>query len=505
MNRVSRKKTPSANLSPSLAIGGGEIIFAEATSTSLRQRNKALQEGTLRKVAAKIYTTNLTDSLESIVKRNWKSILGHLYPGAVISYRTAFELKPNEQGHVFLTYSYTNKKQLPGLTIHLIKGSEKNEDDIQIPGGLYLSSDARKSLENLEPAHAETQRVITQEELETWLESLLNARGEAGLNVIRDRAKELATEHWKKEEQKLNGIISALLKTRPSDILVSDVAIKRAHNNPYDTGRDQLFDHLFTELTKTIHPVHNNLFVQPTHRQAFAFFESYFSNFIEGTQFEVEEAKEIVFDGKIPTNRSKDGHDILGTYTLANQSLEVPQNEENLIQLLKSRHHTMLSNRPEAKPGEFKEKRNRAGETHFVDPELVKGTLYKGFEYYKALPAGFARAAFMMFLIAEVHPFVDGNGRIARIMMNAELSHQSLSRILIPIVYREDYLLALRKLTRQSQADTYIKMLAKAHLFTASLQPATVIDLEQQLTVCNAFKEPEGNRLLIPSRNIQSK
>jgi len=27
----------------------------------------------------------------------------------------------------------------------------------------------------------------------------------------------------------------------------------------------------------------------------------------------------------------------------------------------------------------------------------------------------------MMFLVSEVHPFLDGNGRIARVMMNAEL------------------------------------------------------------------------------------
>lgn len=497
MNKVSRKKPATPAPSAFLALGGGEVVFAEATSASLRLRNKALKEGTLRKVTAKIYTTNLTDSFTSIVKRNWKAILGHLYPDAVISYRTAFELKPNSQDLVFLTYSYTKKKTLPGLTVHLIKGPEKNEHDIQIPGGLYLSSDARKALENLEPAHAETKRVITQEELENWLESLLNARGEAGLNLIRDLAKELATTKWKKEEQKLNAIISALLKTRPSNILVGDAVIKRAQNIPYDTALDQLFDHLFTELTKTIHPIRHNLFVQSNHRQAFAFFESYFSNFIEGTEFEVQEAKDIVFEGKIPINRPKDGHDILGTYALANQNLAVPENAESLIHLLKSRHHIMLSNRTEAKPGEFKEQRNRAGETHFVAPELVKGTLYKGFEYYKALPAGFARAAFMMFLIAEVHPFVDGNGRIARIMMNAELSHQSLARILIPIVYREDYLLALRKLTRQGQAETYIKMLDKAHLFTASLQPAAIDELEQQLVACNAFKEPERNRLII--------
>ena len=35
----------------------------------------------------------------------------------------------------------------------------------------------------------------------------------------------------------------------------------------------------------------------------------------------------------------------------------------------------------------------------------------------------------MMFLIAEVHPFADGNRRTARIMMNAELAAAGEERI----------------------------------------------------------------------------
>lgn len=498
MTTNSRKKS-----SIQLPLSTAEIIFAEATSSSLRERKKALAAGTLRKITDKIFTTNLTDSFESIVKRNWKIILGHMYPQAVISYRTAFDLKPSPKGDVFLTYTYTKKKSLPGLEIHLIEGPLPHEDDIPIPGGLLLSSDARKALENLEPAHKKTQRTISQEKLEQWLESLLNARGETGLDRIRDRAKEIAVPHWPKEQKKLHEIIGALLTTHPSNVLISEPAIQRAHGLAYDQYRDQLFDNLFTELTKSIQPLRKNNFTIPEHRQAFAFFESYFSNFIEGTEFEVEEAKEIVFEGKIPKNRPKDSHDILGVYQLATHTTDnfkVPVDPNDLVSLLKSRHHIMLANRPEAAPGEFKQEKNRAGETHFVLPELVNGTLHRGFQYYKALPKGFERAVFMMFLISEVHPFIDGNGRIARLMMNAELSHESLTRILIPIVYREDYLLALRKLSRQSKPDTYIKMFEKAYQFAGSLIPGSLTPLEKQLIDANAFKEPDGNKLIIPTK-----
>ena len=54
-----------------------------------------------------------------------------------------------------------------------------------------------------------------------------------------------------------------------------------------------------------------------------------------------------------------------------------------------------------------------------------------------------------MFTISEIHPFLDGNGRMARVMMNAELVKEDQAKILIPTVYRDDFILALRKMTRQ--------------------------------------------------------
>ncbi len=41
----------------------------------------------------------------------------------------------------------------------------------------------------------------------------------------------------------------------------------------------------------------------------------------------------------------------------------------------------------------------------------------------------FAKAICMMFLVSEVHPFNDGNGRVARVTMNAELSSQDYQRL----------------------------------------------------------------------------
>ena len=53
--------------------------------------------------------------------------------------------------------------------------------------------------------------------------------------------------------------------------------------------------------------------------QLFAFYEPYFSNWIEGIEFEIEEGDEILFEGRVPTQRSADAHDIQGTFESINR------------------------------------------------------------------------------------------------------------------------------------------------------------------------------------------
>lgn len=79
---------------------------------------------------------------------------------------------------------------------------------------------------------------------------------------------------------------------------------------------------------------------------------------------------------------------------------------EQLLDILKYRHKVLLSARFTKQPGLFKDRNNFAGQTSFVDFELVRGTLLRGFEIYRALESPIAKALFMMFLISEVHPFL---------------------------------------------------------------------------------------------------
>ena len=459
--------------------------------------------GTLRKIAPRIYTPNFSESAETIVKRNLFHILSHLYPGAMLSHRTALEFKPTAAGHVFLTYTYTKRIHLPGITLRFIEGQGPLQGDNRFYGELYAAQTERAMLENLQVSRqpgAES-KTLTLPQIEEKLEGIIRVKGEEGLNELRDRARDISVAlNMQTEFEKLNRLIGALLSTQPSKLLSSPLAIARAFGHPYDPQRLSLFETLFVALKTNEFEAYLEKNNNVKGFKNFAFFEAYFSNYIEGTEFELSDAKQIIESNTPMSTRNEDSHDILGTYKLVSNKAEMeitPANAAHLIELLLNRHRLLMSARKNLNPGQFKEQNNRAGDTLFVDYTLVKGTLIKGFEFQQALQHPFAKAVFMMFMVSEIHPFADGNGRVARVMMNAELVNGGMSKIIIPTVYRDDYLLALRQLSRQHQPSAFIRMMHRAWKFSANIFGENMDAMESLLVACNAFKEHHEAKLKI--------
>jgi hypothetical protein len=180
-----------------------------------------------------------------------------------------------------------------------------------------------------------------------------------------------------------------------------------------------------------------------------------------------------------------------------------PRNAEQLIDLLKRRHAVLMAGRPDKDSGVFKRAANRAGQTVFVDPAQVEGTLTRGFELYRSLETPFARAVYMMFLVSEVHPFADGNGRVARIMMNAELVAAGEERIIIPTIYRSNYLSALKALSNMQNPTPLIRTLNFAQRWVVAVDWRELGATRLALDACNAFMDPaeaddRGIRLKLP-------
>jgi Fic family protein len=140
----------------------------------------------------------------------------------------------------------------------------------------------------------------------------------------------------------------------------------------------------------------------------------------------------------------------------------------------------------------------------FVSPDLVEGTLRAGFEVGRNLRDPFARAVFMMFFVSEVHPFTDGNGRVARIMMNAELVTAHEIRIVIPNVFRAEYLSALKTASNHQSFRAISAVLDYARRWTGQVDFSSRRSAERDIERTNALlesgeSEKANKRLLLPS------
>lgn len=485
-------------------------VFATTTRTSPAVQ-RAVADGRLRKVAGRLYTRNLAEPLEQVVRRNWSRVAAHYFPGAVIVDRSGIEAQPSADGSLFLDagpdYAGRRPVRLPGLALLPRRGPGPVPGDMPHMEGLHFSSRPRALLDNLRRSRARNgvSRTLSRSEVEDELTRTAALRGTEALNELRDQASELATAlDAEREMAALDDLVGAILGTRDGQLTTPAARAANAGLG-FDPRRIELFETLQAALLRG--PVAGRK-EQPDSLPTLSFIEAYFSNWIEGTEFALREAEKIVFLRAVPKARVEDAHDVLGTFDLVNDPAkrrQLPDGLEDLLDLLRAHHALILERRPQADPGAFKTLVNRAGATTFVHPDLVVGTLVEGYRFYEALPRGLSRAIFIMFLVAEVHPFIDGNGRVARVLMNAELSAVEEQRIVIPIVYRDDYLQGLRALSRNGNPQPLIRVLDFAQAYTAAIDWSDLRIAELMLEQTDAFVEPEvaeerGARLRLPSR-----
>ncbi len=468
------------------------LLYAELNSAQTRAVQRSLKAGELTLLAKGIATSRPSTEWPALIARDRIRVLAALFPGAIYGYRSAFDGGLPTDGLVYLSHTYPRTVELPGLTVSLLKGAARQAGDMPMQGkDLYFPSEPRLLLENLTQSRGPVKKSAGREAVEARLLTIGDSRGDDALSGLREAARGLAPSlGFHKEFLELDSLIGSILGTRASKL--KTVAGKaRTAAAPYDPDRLALIEKLAAEL-RTI-PLREPVTVTPTNqaRANFAFLESYFSNFIEGTEFDVQEARGFVLEGKPIEQRPKDSHDVIGVFRQAvspawvNQTLS---SGEPVLAQLRARHADQMAERPEVSPGEFKVHANRAGNTEFVDPKLVRGTLIEGSRILPSVPAGTARALLAMFLVSEVHPFTDGNGRLARLVMNAELSVVGACRIIIPTLFREEYLDCLRVLSRSGNPVPFIAAMQKIQGWTAAFDYQSLDGVIEKLKACNAFE-----------------
>jgi hypothetical protein len=479
-----------------------ELYFTGSLPASeARKLQRQAKAGTLVRVCNGVYAPPLeATELAAVVRRNWARIVGLVVPGGVVSHVSAFRggILPN--GDLVLSHpaSFNRKVQLPGLVLRVLHGPAFLPGDLPIQtSGLHFASRPRMLLENLGKKGAIR---ASRTEVESYLVAVLNASGEKALNDIRDQAAALAPSLGATRSlEELRGLIGALLGTHAKGELRTREGLAVAHGAPVDQERFARFDALAGHLRGAPLPRIENR-ITGLARQHFAFIESYFSNYVEGTKFDIERARDIVMNQAIVQNRPKDSHDVLGVFRLAITSPyrdSPPVAGPEFLDGLETWHANMLNMRPEANPGKPKLEVNYAGTTKFVEPGMVRGTLTEGSRLALSVPEGLARAIYYAFLVSEVHPFDDGNGRLSRLVMNAELTRTGLTRIIVPTLYHPQYVDCARALTRANDPVGFVRSLAKMVRWTSQFDYSNLDTLIEVLRKTNALEEsPAQFRLL---------
>lgn len=458
--------------------------------------NRASAAGQLHKLARGLYTPE--PDMIAVVNAEWTTILGREYPGAVIVDASARALHPRN-GRLFIDHRRRNAIRLPGLVIEPREGPGAVDGDGPGPGGIYTSSVERGLLDNLAVSN---ERLLAEADVRRWVEDLLTTRGIGYLNGIRDRAQDLAP---KIRRQAAFALLDRLVRSAMATGPARSAADSRA-GAAVDPRRIERFAALAKFLNDQAPEIAAVSSQFGARRTLLPFYESYFSNYIEGTEFTLDEAADIVFDGKIPAQRPEDAHDILGTYRLATDpeyAAVTSRDASPFLALLRARHAVLMAARPDVGPGTLREVNVRAGATVFPRWELVEGTLLDGFDVGLRLTDPFLRSLYLHFLVSEVHPFADGNGRISRLTMNAELESAGMTRIVVPTGYREDYLGTLRAASGDGHFEGMVSAFRHVLRWTARMDFTSRATAESLLEATNALVDPvraiqEGIKLRLP-------
>lgn len=487
------------------------ILYSPGSDDAARQRiSRAARKGELRGIAAGLYTSDLTSPIEQVAERHAYDIAALLYPGAVVGYRTALEGGIRDHGAMFLTHARPSKA-VPGVAFRTAPGPGPLVGDMRLGERLHVAGVPRLLLENLTPSR--TRQIVARSAgraaVEAYLDRWAASYGSPALNTLREDARNIAPAlGLDREQRRLDQIISALLGTGADTRPATAAGRARAAGAPIDSARLQQCERLAAKLHgadyEQVPAPHLSMSADAgeTYWQNAAFFESYFSNYIEGTEFALEEARAIVYDGQIPSERRADAYDILGLFrVIADQAkaMVAPGGGEVFLAIVRQRHAEMFAGRPDIGPGRFKRRPNRAGGYAFVLPELVGGTLKAGLKIGRGVQDPVGRALYMHFLVSEVHPFADGNGRVARVLMNAELSSAGLARAIIPNVLRDDYLAVVRLLSREGDADPLARLILKAQQLYEAIPFQDYAAAQARLIAGHAFDRPEaGHGLVLP-------
>jgi Fic family protein len=176
---------------------------------------------------------------------------------------------------------------------------------------------------------------------------------------------------------------------------------------------------------------------------------TYDSNAIEGNSLSLEDTNIVLNEGLVPEGKTLREINEAKNHREAINFLENYEGDLNELFILKL-HSLILKNISEKFAGRYRENPVRIfkSDVSFPDyekiPQLI-GNLIYWYKTNKSKMHPFELAVTFSMKLVSIHPFVDGNGRISRLLMNFLLKKKGYPWINIYMKQRLEYLKSVRK------------------------------------------------------------
>lgn len=211
----------------------------------------------------------------------------------------------------------------------------------------------------------------------------------------------------------------------------------------------------------------------------------YHSVAIEGNTLSLSETSNLIEKGITAGGKSiREHNEVLGLkdaydYMLQHAKKKTVINSDFIMDM----HRILMEKVDLSLAGRFKTERNRAGNTLFPDPYKAKILYEKMCEKYSDLAyigslSPIHLGAKLHYDFVSIHPFTDGNGRMARLLLEYVLRRNDYPGFVISVKQRNDYIESLSQ-AQQKQDSTIFEYFIISEA-TKSLQKRLELFLREE-------------------------
>ncbi len=196
---------------------------------------------------------------------------------------------------------------------------------------------------------------------------------------------------------------------------------------------------------------------------------TYTSNALEGSTLTISETKILLEDGITVGGRPlKDCYEAVGHGAAYDFMLELARQQDmNITEDTIKKLHRLFYQKVDAdQAGQYRSIQVYISGTEYIPPSpedvphLMKH-LADQIRSSQSVLHPIELAAMAHKRLADIHPFIDGNGRTARLLMNLVLVNAGYGVVSVPPVLRNDYINALSDSRRLNDMEPFCKLIAE--------------------------------------------